>query len=134
MLGKIFPVCAGVCAAVACTSHHSPFLFGFSIAFDQQPDAEEEVFECDCLLNATGRVPNVFGIGLDEANVDFNNRQGVVIDDFFRFVVSCVLSLFLNRFAYSGCIGVVFSNVALLYSTTCCLCMSHSSSIESTKD
>lgn len=49
--------------------------------------AEEEVFECDCLLNATGRVPNVFGIGLDEAGVDYNNRQGVVIDDFFRFVM-----------------------------------------------
>eukprot|EP00752_Nemacystus_decipiens_P012532 g11100.t1 len=47
-------------------------------------DGEEEVFECDCLLNATGRVPNVFGIGLDEAGVDYNNRQGVVIDDFFR--------------------------------------------------
>ncbi|CAM9923192.1 unnamed protein product [Ectocarpus sp. 4 AP-2014] len=47
-------------------------------------DGEEEVFECDCLLNATGRVPNVFGVGLDDAGVDYNNRQGVVIDDYFR--------------------------------------------------
>ena len=46
--------------------------------------AEEEVYECDCLLNATGRVPNVFGVGLEEAGVDYNNRQGVVIDDYFR--------------------------------------------------
>lgn len=46
--------------------------------------AEEEVYECDCLLNATGRVPNVFGVGLDDAGVDYNNRQGVVIDDYFR--------------------------------------------------
>lgn len=45
------------------------------------------MFECDCLLNATGRVPNVFGMGLDEAGVDYNNRQGVVIDDFFKCVV-----------------------------------------------
>lgn len=55
------------------------------------------MFECDCLLNATGRVPNVFGIGLDDAGVDYNNRQGVVIDDFFRFVPSslsiCLLSI-----------------------------------------
>lgn len=55
------------------------------------------MFECDCLLNATGRVPNVFGAGLDEAGVDYNNRQGVVIDDFFRFVVViCLLSLSLS--------------------------------------
>lgn len=46
--------------------------------------AEEEVFTCSSLLNATGRVPNVFGVGLEKAGVDFNNRQGVVIDDFFR--------------------------------------------------
>lgn len=46
----------------------------------------EEVFECDCLLNATGRVPNVFGVGLDEAGVEYNNRQGVVIDDYFRYI------------------------------------------------
>lgn len=45
------------------------------------------MFECDCLLNATGRVPNVFGVGLDEAGVDYNNRQGVVIDDYFRSVL-----------------------------------------------
>lgn len=48
------------------------------------PRAEEEVYECDCLMNATGRVPNVFGVGLDEAGVDYNSRQGVVIDDYFR--------------------------------------------------
>lgn len=45
------------------------------------------MFECDCLLNATGRVPNVFGVGLDEAGVDYNNRQGVVIDDYFRYTI-----------------------------------------------
>lgn len=48
--------------------------------------SEEEVYECECLLNATGRVPNVFGVGLDEAGVDYNNRQGVVIDDYFKWV------------------------------------------------
>lgn len=45
---------------------------------------EEKVFECDALLNATGRVPNVFEVGLEKAGVEYNNRQGVVIDDYFR--------------------------------------------------
>lgn len=62
--------------------------FGFSLPLRRRalpfPRAEEEVYECDCLLNATGRVPNVFGVGLDEAGVDYNNRQGVVIDDYFK--------------------------------------------------
>ncbi|CAM9191590.1 unnamed protein product [Discosporangium mesarthrocarpum] len=47
-------------------------------------DGEEEVIESDALLNATGRAPNVFGVGLDEAGVDYDNRRGVVIDDYFR--------------------------------------------------
>lgn len=42
------------------------------------------MFECDALLNATGRVPNVFEVGLENAGVEYNNRQGVVIDDYFR--------------------------------------------------
>lgn len=65
------------------------------------------MFECDCLLNATGRVPNVFGIGLDDAGVDYNNRQGVVIDDFFRFVPS---SLSICLFIYLCLSLAVFAN------------------------
>ena len=42
------------------------------------------MFECDAILNATGRVPNVFGLGLEKAGVDYDNRQGVIIDDYFR--------------------------------------------------
>jgi len=42
-------------------------------------DADEEV-ECDVLLVATGRVPNVEGLGLEAANVQFD-RSGVQIDD-----------------------------------------------------
>ncbi len=32
-------------------------------------DGKEEVFEAEALLNATGRVPNVFGLGLETVSV-----------------------------------------------------------------
>jgi len=46
-------------------------------------DGTDAVIECEALLNATGRVPNVCGIGLDEAGVNYDNRVGVHIDDCF---------------------------------------------------
>jgi pyruvate/2-oxoglutarate dehydrogenase complex dihydrolipoamide dehydrogenase (E3) component len=44
---------------------------------------EERTFECESLLNATGRVPNVFGLGLEKAGVEWDTRCGVHIDDYF---------------------------------------------------
>jgi len=40
--------------------------------------------EVDEILVATGRVPNVAGLGLEAAGVDFDPRSGVRIDDFLR--------------------------------------------------
>lgn len=61
------------------------------------------MFECDCLLNATGRVPNVFGVGLDEAGVDYNNRQGVVIDDYFRYRIPQYSGRISHGIFFSAC-------------------------------
>lgn len=46
-------------------------------------DGKEVVFESEALLNGTGRVPNVFNIGLEEAGVEYCSRQGVHVDDFY---------------------------------------------------
>lgn len=45
--------------------------------------AGAEALECDVLLVATGRVANVEGLGLEEANVKFD-RMGIGIDDELR--------------------------------------------------
>lgn len=47
-------------------------------------DGTEKIFECEVLLNATGRTPNVHGLGLDEAGVDYDTRSGIHIDDYFK--------------------------------------------------
>eukprot|EP00639_Heterosigma_akashiwo_P003670 CAMPEP_0194570074 /NCGR_PEP_ID=MMETSP0292-20121207/7533_1 /TAXON_ID=39354 /ORGANISM="Heterosigma akashiwo, Strain CCMP2393" /LENGTH=588 /DNA_ID=CAMNT_0039420447 /DNA_START=28 /DNA_END=1794 /DNA_ORIENTATION=+ len=47
-------------------------------------DGAEVVHEADALLNATGRAPNVHGIGLDVVGVEYDNKVGVHIDDQFR--------------------------------------------------
>ena len=45
---------------------------------------KEEETKCDILLIATGRAPNVDGIGLERVNVKFDRRHGVEVDDFLR--------------------------------------------------
>ena len=47
-------------------------------------DGTAKVFRCEALLNATGRAPNVSGIGLDEAGVDYDTRTGVHISDLYE--------------------------------------------------
>jgi pyruvate/2-oxoglutarate dehydrogenase complex dihydrolipoamide dehydrogenase (E3) component len=37
--------------------------------------------ECECLLVATGRIPNVEDIGLEDANVEFQVGKGVIVND-----------------------------------------------------
>ena len=44
-------------------------------------DGTEQELECECLLVATGRLPNVENIGLEEAGVDYDPRRGVIIND-----------------------------------------------------
>uniref|UniRef100_A0A7S2UXV1 Mercuric reductase n=1 Tax=Fibrocapsa japonica TaxID=94617 RepID=A0A7S2UXV1_9STRA len=47
-------------------------------------DGQEEVYESEALLNATGRTPNVFDLGLEVVGVDYDNRRGVLIDECFK--------------------------------------------------
>ena len=42
-----------------------------------------QVFQGEALLNATGRAPNVHDVGLDKVGVEWDNRQGVHINEFF---------------------------------------------------
>eukprot|EP00040_Diaphanoeca_grandis_P039603 m.259558 g.259558 ORF g.259558 m.259558 type:complete len:600 (-) comp38260_c0_seq1:127-1926(-) len=46
-------------------------------------EGKKETFECEAILNATGRVPNVHNIGLDKVGVEFDSNQGVVVDDYY---------------------------------------------------
>lgn len=43
-----------------------------------------ETLECDALLVATGRAPNVLGLGLEAAGVRFDPARGVAVDDRLR--------------------------------------------------
>jgi len=46
---------------------------------------EEEIsLESDCLLVATGRSPNVEKLNLEAAGVDFDPKQGIIVDDYAR--------------------------------------------------
>ena len=47
-------------------------------------DGRVETVAADAVLNATGRVPNVFGIGLEKAGVEYDTQTGVHVDDFFK--------------------------------------------------
>ena len=44
----------------------------------------EESLDCDALLVATGRVPNIDGLGLETAGVGGDSRQGVLVDQRLR--------------------------------------------------
>ena len=45
--------------------------------------AEIMTFTAQALLNCTGRTPNVTDCGLDNVGVQWDNRRGVLIDDYF---------------------------------------------------
>ncbi|CAN0527418.1 unnamed protein product, partial [Ectocarpus sp. 12 AP-2014] len=46
-----------------------------------EQDGQEKVFECEALLVATGRKPNVSNVGLEKAGVEFNPKEGVKVND-----------------------------------------------------
>eukprot|EP00303_Exanthemachrysis_gayraliae_P008809 CAMPEP_0206011268 /NCGR_PEP_ID=MMETSP1464-20131121/12972_1 /ASSEMBLY_ACC=CAM_ASM_001124 /TAXON_ID=119497 /ORGANISM="Exanthemachrysis gayraliae, Strain RCC1523" /LENGTH=524 /DNA_ID=CAMNT_0053384923 /DNA_START=17 /DNA_END=1591 /DNA_ORIENTATION=+ len=48
------------------------------------PDGAEREVLCDALLVAAGRAPNVRGLGLEAAGVDYDERAGVRTDDLLR--------------------------------------------------
>jgi len=43
-----------------------------------------KVLKCDVLLVATGRKPNVEGLGLENAGVEYNTQDGVLVDNYLR--------------------------------------------------
>ncbi|MEM9802835.1 MAG: mercuric reductase [Planctomycetota bacterium] len=47
-------------------------------------EAGEDAIEADQILLAIGRSPNVDGIGLEEAGVEFDRRSGIRVDDHLR--------------------------------------------------
>lgn len=49
-----------------------------------EKDGRTEEITCDAILVATGRAPNVEGLGLEEAGVKYDAREGVRVDDRLR--------------------------------------------------
>jgi pyruvate/2-oxoglutarate dehydrogenase complex dihydrolipoamide dehydrogenase (E3) component len=54
------------------------------IALTVQGGSEHRIVEADALLLAVGRTPNVDSLGLEAAQVGYDPRAGVVVDDFLR--------------------------------------------------
>jgi glutathione reductase (NADPH) len=52
-----------------------------------------EVLEADCVLYATGRVPNIAGLGLELAGVDLTPHGGVKVDENFRSSVPSIFAV-----------------------------------------
>lgn len=44
-------------------------------------DGHHQVVECEALLVATGRKPNVNNVGLNKAGVEYNAKDGVKVND-----------------------------------------------------
>ena len=66
------------------SKYHAPFPhieIKYSIDRDDEP---LRTLECDALIVATGRKPNVEKIGLDKAQVKFDTTTGVHINDFMQ--------------------------------------------------
>lgn len=68
------------------SKYHAPFPqleieYSIDGKFDDGP---LRTFECDALIVATGRSPNVEKIGLDKAQVQFDTTTGVHINDFMQ--------------------------------------------------
>ena len=49
--------------------------------------------EVDCVLYATGRVPNVEGLGLGEVGVEVNERGAIKVDDYSRTAVESIYAV-----------------------------------------
>jgi pyruvate/2-oxoglutarate dehydrogenase complex dihydrolipoamide dehydrogenase (E3) component len=44
-------------------------------------DSDPIELECECLLVATGRLPNIEHLGLEQANVEYKDGAGIVVND-----------------------------------------------------
>jgi len=66
----------------SCTSkYRAPFN---EITVHVEIDGQAQVFDCEALLVATGRRPNVHGIGLEKAGIEFDDRSGVKINGYLQ--------------------------------------------------
>src|SRR5215207_1668905 len=54
---------------------------------------EDEKAECDLMLVATGRGPNVKGLGLEEIGVDFDPKKGIAADEHRRTTVEHIYAV-----------------------------------------
>ena len=57
---------------------------GEACSVDVRGPRGSQLLECDTLLVATGRTPNVDGLGLEKADVRYDVTNGVVVDDRLR--------------------------------------------------
>eukprot|EP00192_Tetraselmis_astigmatica_P007360 CAMPEP_0117668246 /NCGR_PEP_ID=MMETSP0804-20121206/11438_1 /TAXON_ID=1074897 /ORGANISM="Tetraselmis astigmatica, Strain CCMP880" /LENGTH=716 /DNA_ID=CAMNT_0005476107 /DNA_START=139 /DNA_END=2290 /DNA_ORIENTATION=+ len=60
--------------------------------FNNEAGADETIV-VDALLVATGRKPNVTGVGLEEAGVNFDKKNGVLVDDNLRTNVKSIFAV-----------------------------------------
>lgn len=56
----------------------------YEVTIHNASTGEHTVMQCEAILNATGRVPNVFNLGLEHVNVSYDNRVGVHINPHFQ--------------------------------------------------
>lgn len=52
-----------------------------------------ELIEVDCVMFATGRVPNIEGLGLESAGVETNERGAIKVDDYSKTTVDHIYAL-----------------------------------------
>eukprot|EP01006_Ploeotia_vitrea_P042398 TRINITY_DN66623_c6_g4_i2.p3 TRINITY_DN66623_c6_g4~~TRINITY_DN66623_c6_g4_i2.p3 ORF type:complete len:305 (+),score=191.77 TRINITY_DN66623_c6_g4_i2:458-1372(+) len=60
-------------------SQQRPVRIVYSVKGEEEAQEHSEVF--DSILVATGRVPNVEGMGLEAAGVEYDKRSGVLVND-----------------------------------------------------
>jgi pyruvate/2-oxoglutarate dehydrogenase complex dihydrolipoamide dehydrogenase (E3) component len=53
----------------------------------------EKVLDVDEILVGAGRAPNVLGLGLEDVGIEFDEREGVRVDDFLRTTVPGILAV-----------------------------------------
>lgn len=51
------------------------------VTIETKGKQEPIVLECECLLVATGRSPNIEKLGLENAGIDYKNGKGIVVND-----------------------------------------------------
>lgn len=66
-----------------------------------------QVIECEALLIATGRKPNVQGVGLENAGVEFDERSGVKVNDQLQTTNKVRLVIFIWNSSIDACVLLI---------------------------